>query len=123
MNEQLVAKYMKSLEISREEAIELIRSDEEVDRMTSSKEINSDLTDEQKKATKQARQADRKPTVYKFEKKERKANNSKRELIEVLRKAVNENGGTDVDVTNIEREIVFKYDGVKYKVTLSAPRK
>lgn len=123
MNEQLVAKYMKSLEISREEAIELIRSDEEVDRMTSSKEINSDLTDEQKKATKQARQADRKPTVYKFEKKERKANNSKRELIEVLRKAVNENGGTDVDVTNIEREIVFKYDGVKYKVVLSQPRK
>ena len=30
--------------------------------------------------------------------------------------------GGAVDVTNPERELVFHYNGKKYKITLSAPR-
>lgn len=122
MDEKLIEKFMNNLEISREEAIQLIADDLEVDKMKRTSEIDGDLTAEQRKVKKQASQADRKKTVYKFEKKKRKANDSKRELIEVLQSALEANGCTDIEVTNIEREIVFFSDGAKYKVVLSAPR-
>ena len=39
-------KMMEKLDITEEEAKELIAFDKEVDRMTSLKDVNSDLTDE-----------------------------------------------------------------------------
>lgn len=48
MNEKDIAKQMKALGISRDEAIKLLMEDEEVDRM-SMKELNATLTAEQKK--------------------------------------------------------------------------
>ena len=48
MTEKQIAKMMTTLKISREEAIELIREDEEIDRMSMS-EVTSDLTTEQQK--------------------------------------------------------------------------
>lgn len=123
-NEKLIASHMKTLGISREEAIQLIADDEAVDRMTSAKEIDSDLTDEQRKAKKKASQADRKKTVYKFDtsKRERKANDGKRFLIETVKNALADCGCDNIDVTNIEREIIFFSNGTKYKIVLSAPR-
>ena len=44
-NETLIKKHMETLGISREDAIQLILEDEAVDRMTSVKQIDSDLTD------------------------------------------------------------------------------
>lgn len=125
MNETRIEKMIKTLGISREEAIELIRDDEEVDRMTSTKEIDSDLTEEQKKATKKARQSERTKTVYNFDtsKRKRAENPQKREIIEILRTAVEENGATEVNVTNVEREFEFVKDGIKYRVTMAVPRK
>ena len=117
-------KHMKILNISREEAIELIKEDEKIDKMTSTSEINSDMSVEQVKAAKTARQADRKKTVFNFDvsKREKKANPDKRILIENLRASVQAVGGTDIEVTNLEREMVFKFNNVKYKIVLSAPR-
>lgn len=125
IDEKVIQNHMKSLGITRDEAIDLIKADAEVDKMTSMKEIQSDLTEEQKKASKQARSTGtKKTTVYKFDtsKKVRKANDGKRFLIETIKTAL-ENAGCDgLEVTNIEREIIFHSDGVKYKVVLSAPR-
>lgn len=118
MNEQIEA--MKKLGLSENEIAELLAFDKQVDKMKDS-EVNADLTDEQKQAVKKARQADRTPTVYKFNKRERKANNDKRTLIELLSKAVGE-VAEGVEVTNIEREMIFHFNGVKYKIVLSAPR-
>ena len=42
LNEQLIAKHMATLGISRDEAIQLIEDDRAVDRMTSQKEIEGD---------------------------------------------------------------------------------
>lgn len=125
MNEKLIEKQMKILGISREEAIQLIADDETVDKMTRTADINSDLDKEQIKASKDARKADRKPTVYKFDttKRARKENMGKRGLIEALNSALVSYGCSDIDITNVEREIVFFSDGTKYKLTLSAPRK
>lgn len=124
INEKMIEKHMKILNISREEAIELIKEDEKIDKMTSTSEINSDMSVEQVKAAKTARQADRKKTVFNFDvsKREKKANPDKKILIENLRASVQAVGGTDIEVTNLEREMVFKFNNVKYKIVLSAPR-
>lgn len=124
LNEKTIQKHMNVLHITREEAIELIKEDEKIDKMTSTSEINSDMSVEQVKAAKTARQADRKKTVFNFDvsKREKKANPDKRILIENLRESVQAVGGTDIEVTNPEREMVFKFNNVKYKIVLSAPR-
>lgn len=123
--EGMIQKNMKILGISRQEAVEMIAEDARIDRMTSAKEIDGDLTEEQRKTAKTAKQAGHsKATVYKFDtsKRKRKENLGKRSLVETLRAALEAAGCTDIDVTNVEREIVFHAEGVKYKVTLSAPR-
>lgn len=124
MNENLIKKHMDILNISREEAIELIKEDEAIDKMTSASEINGDMTKEQIQAAKEARKADRKKTVFKFDtsKRPKKENPDKRFLIESLRASVEEVGGTEIEVTNIEREMIFRFNNVKYKIVLSAPR-
>lgn len=126
-DEKLIAKHINILGITREEAIALIEEDKRIDRMTM-KEVTADLTDEQKKTVKKATQADRKPTVYQFQKRERKANDDKRFLIDLFNSAIvnSDDKGfgelPQVEIINQEREIVFQYNGKKYKLTLSAPR-
>jgi hypothetical protein len=119
MDEKLIQKHMSILGISREEAIQLIEDDKRIDKG----EKLFELTPEQKQASKKARQADRKPTVYKFDtsKRKRPANENKRLLIETLKNAV-EDIGASVEVTNIEREMVLMLNDTKYKIVLSAPR-
>ena len=80
---------------------------------------------EQIKASKEARTADRKPTVYKFDtsKRKRAENVGKRGLIETIQNALADYGCDNIEVTNVEREIIFMSDGTKYKIVLSAPRK
>lgn len=115
---------MKALGVTEDEARQILAEDAEVDKMSMT-EVASDMTAEQVEASKKARQADRKPTVYKFEttKKTRPANENKRFLIDTLRTALELAGADDLNVTNIEREIEFLLNGVKFKLTLSQPRK
>ena len=113
-------KALFALGLTEEEVAQVIEDDKRIDKG----EKLFELTAEQEKASKQARQADRKPTVYEFKPRERKANDSKRAIINALvdcAKDLADNG--EVDVTNIEREFLFTANGVKYKVVLSAPRK
>lgn len=120
VNEKLIAKHMASLGISREEAIQLIADDVAIDKGA---KLFS-LTPEQEKESKKARQADRKPTVYNFDtsKRKRTENTDKRFLIDSLQASLQEVGVNDVEVTNPEREMIFHFNGVKYKIVLSAPR-
>lgn len=108
------------LGMTKAEAEAVLADDKDIDR---GKKKDFDLTKEQIKATREYRQAERKPTVYDFSKRERKPNEEKRMLIEVLRAAVDGNAGTDIEVTNIERQIDFKFNGTRYRIVLSAPRK
>lgn len=123
--EEMIAKHMNVLGITREEAIQLIADDEEIDRMTRTSDIDGDLTAEQRKSAKKARQADRKPTVYKFDttKRKRAENTGKRFLIDEIKKCLENAGAYSLEVTNPEREIIFMSEGTKYKIVLSAPRK
>ena len=109
---------MKKLGFSDSEIKNVLESDARIDKG----EKLFELTDEQKKAEKEARGTKTKaPTVYNLQKRERKADNDKREIIQCIDDAlcclVD-----DVEVINPEREISFLYNDKRYKVVLSAPR-
>lgn len=112
-----IADLMKKLDISEAEAIELLEADKQIDRG----EQLFELSAEQKKVEKKMRQADRTKTVYQFQKRERKPNQAKRDLIQILAATLRESAET-LEITNIERQIDFSVDGTKYRIVLSAPR-
>lgn len=117
--DEKITKLMKNLDLTEEEARQLIEDDKRIDKG----EKLFSLTDEQEKASKKARNttAKKQPTAYKFEKRERKSDNVKRELVKILQNALAEQV-TDLEIINPEREFSFKFDGKKYKIVLSAPR-
>ena len=125
-----VAKLMRTLGISKDEAIALMDADKRIDKG----EKLFELSAEQEKASKKARQVSRAPTVYKLDNKDgkrsKKADNDKRFLIDAFVWALTtdiEHSGDNVcaenvNIINPERELTFTYNGKKYKVVLSAPR-
>ena len=118
-----MVRIMEGLKCSAEEAREIIKADKEIDRGGNP----FPLTAEQEKASKDARQADRKPTVYKLDntngKRSKKADEVKAGLIELLSEVVKEQPMcTQMEIINPEREFIFLWGGTKYKVVMSAPR-
>lgn len=131
MDEKKIASLMKHLECTREEAISVLLEDEEVDRM-SMKEVDSDLTAEQKEAKKKATitTGDKKKRAYKFTQRERKPDEVKREIIETIahnldRACCGENLDHPQNITIVkpEKEITFILFGEEYSVTLTKHRK
>lgn len=117
--EQTIQHYMKKLGIDHDEA-EQMWLDEQEDNLP-------ELTEEQKAVEKEMMRADRKKETAP-RKRERKADDDKRFLIEAFVNCVlcdidNAEGNIEVDITNPEREIEFVYNGNKYRLTLSKPRK
>lgn len=113
--EKQIAHLMKTLDLTEAEAREMLADDEAI-------ENGADLfplTAEQEKASKKARSTGTR--TYTFTKRERKADNDKRALIDALVKCVTEfdNGLT---ITNAERQIDFTYNGRAFRIVLSAPR-
>ena len=78
MNEQIEA--MRKLGMSEEEIADVLESDKRIDKGEKLFELDPELEEGAKKA----RQADRKPTAYNFQKRERKADTGKRDLISAL---------------------------------------
>lgn len=121
--EKQIAKLMKSLDITREEAIELIQEDKEVDRMTSAKQWESDLTTEQKKNSKQARQSG-KTTIGQKIHREPKVDNDKREIVGMIINALQQDNQTgEIDIENPQRILNFEFKGRTFRIVLSEPRK
>lgn len=120
--EKRIQELMKSLDLTREEAIELINEDEAVDKMTV-KQAESDLTPEQKKAIKKAKSGAKAVNAYgKTVIRERKADEDKRYLIKLLQDAISQDA-EKVEITNPERQIDFSLNGRRFRIVLSAPRK
>ena len=106
------------LGLSEAEARQVIEDDKRIDKGEDLFPLNA----EQKSTEKKMRQADRKPTVYNFNKRERKSDNDKRFLMDSVLEMLTTNA-TEINVINPEREVEFIYNGRKFKITLSAPRK
>lgn len=118
--EKQIQKLMDLRGYSREEAIQIVLDDEATDKGV----IHPwNLTKEQEKANRKARQVDKSDREKKAPvKRERKADNEKQELINLFIEAL-ENEASDIEVLNKEREVEFIYKERKFKITLSAPRK
>lgn len=118
--EKQIQQFMKSLDLSREEAIDLLLEDLEVDKMKSSKEIESDLTEEQKEGIKQ----NTKERSGKYEKSaealaaEEAKRQAKKSALEALMQAVEV-----AEVVKADKEFIFKVDSVKYRCTITRVRK
>ena len=116
--ENKIQDLMKNLGCDYETAKQVVFDDERIDKG----EKLFEQTAEQKANSKKYRQGDRKPTVYKLDKRERKADADKRQLIALLCASVGEVADNEPTVTNIERQIDFEFRGRKFRVVLSAPR-
>lgn len=114
MDEKKIEKMMKSLGVTRDEAISILRDDDEIDGM-SMKEVTSDLTEEQRKTIKDATKTTSKPREK--VKRERKVDETKKAILEVL-------DGALFDELNIisewetETALHFTYEGAKYDLKL-----
>ena len=112
--ESEIQKMMKNLDLTREEAIQLLQDDED--------DVSVELTTEQKKVVKQMSQGDRKKEEVP-RKRERKADDNKRHLMKLIEIAIGYNPEvTDFELVNVERECLFRYNGELFRLTLAKPR-
>ena len=105
-----------------EEAKDVIKDDYLIDHG----EDPHPLTPEQEKASKEARKLGFRKSSNERKPRTRKEDADKRALIAALQKMLIEEGfapNEEVEVTNIERQIDFKYNDRRFRIVLSAPRK
>lgn len=118
-----VQELAKILDITPEEVLEMLADDERIDRG----EKLFELTPEEQKASKKARQVARSVSTT-TTKRERKADNDKGFLVNLLNNAlVNSDDERftetpQIEITNPERQIDFVFNGRKFRIVLSAPR-
>ncbi len=117
--EERAKKYMKILNVSYDEALQMVIDDDTIDNGGKC-DWEVELTPEQKKIVRKARMADREVKMEKT-KRTRKENPDKQNLIEKFREVL-EVEADELEVLNPEREIAFIYNGTRYKITLSSPR-
>ena len=114
-----IKKLMDKLDLTEEQARQLLEDDKAIDKGAKLFELSA----EQKKAEKAMRQCDRAPTVYKFTKRERKADTAKSDILQLLIAGVRDQSTADqFEVINPEREFIFQFENRKFKVVLSCPR-
>lgn len=119
-----ISNLMKKLDCTAEEAKEIIMDDYDIDHDVKK---DFDLSAEKlKEANKYTKTGTRKvPTAYKFEKRQRKENPTKRSIVAELATFLRENSENaceDVEITNIERMIAFKVGENRYELTLIQKR-
>lgn len=118
-HEKRVDELVDLLGCSIAEAEEIICADARIDKG----EKLFEQTADQKQAEKKMRAVGtRTPTVYKLDKRPRKADEDKRKLIELLAGAVGMVIEGEPTITNVERQIDFEFNGRKFRIVLSAPR-
>lgn len=117
MNEKKIEKIITSLGCSYEQAVQMLKDDEDIEQ---GKKKDWDLNAQQ--LENQRNMINLKPRTHKAERKskERKENPDKRALIEALFDAVK--GEESAQIANAEREITFARNGISYSVTLIAHR-
>lgn len=115
---------MQNLEVTEEQADEILAYDKAVDRGLPTE---YDLPKEkEKQALKMANVGTKKPTIYKFTQRKRKENPQKQEIIAEIFQFLNENASFQVEnleITNKERQIFFKSGENSFEITLTQKRK
>jgi hypothetical protein len=115
----------KKLGYSDAQIEEMLEDDKAVDR---GEELPWDMSkEEHKKAMKYANADEhKKPTVYKFDKRERKENAPKKTIIDAIYAFLVKNDAfspANVEILNKERQISFDFADEKFEITLTQKRK
>ena len=129
MAETQKERIMRVLDVSAEEADEILKADKAIDR---GERVPFDLSHEKEKLAKKFANVNtkkrKKPTVYNLDAKgkARKENPTKASIIAELAKFLTENSENAcemVEITNKERQIAFKIGENAYEMTLVQKRK
>lgn len=124
MDEQKILQFMQKLDLTREEAIDLINEDKKVDKAKMN-EVNSDLTKEQQQVLKKYRQADRKKNAVnaygKAVTRKVKTDDIKIAMIKKLAEFLQEEYG-NATIDNPSKLISFMYNNDKYVLDLKRSR-
>lgn len=115
-----IERIMRGLKCSEAEAIEIAKADKEIDK---GMKMPFDLSAEaEKEAKKYTKTGTRTANGAKTERK-RKENPTKGAIIAEIAQFLAENGYENVEITNKERQIIFKTAGNVYELTLVQKRK
>lgn len=109
---------MKNLQITREEALEIIADDMEIDKGAKMFELSTD----QKKVSKQARLTGTTETEKPRAKREKKVDADKHDIFQTINEAMTDIAD-NVEVLTQDRELMVYYNDRKFKIVLSVPRK
>ena len=115
-SEKEIEKQMKANHCTRQEALEILQWDYEIDHGNTE---NGALTKEQKAMVRTLTKADKNPLKKRTVKRERKVNENKKALIEKIAQALAETENLSVKT---ETEISFTYNGKSYSVKLTEHR-
>lgn len=120
----------KTLDISYDEAKEILEEDKKIDKMTKSEEINSDLNADQKKAIKKYTNVGRGKSVDgvnaygKKTKRTIKADEVKQFVIRLIADTLENYDQVEmVTITNIQKTITFKIGDDDFEIDLKRKRK
>ena len=112
---------LMNLGMSAEDAEDVLTADDEIDKGKKLFELSAEGKEAEKKYKNCGVRTVKSPYGQKLQK-EKKVDTDKRFLVDILIDTIEQNCGK-VEVINAEREIEFKYNDRKFKITLSAPRK
>lgn len=114
LNETEVNLMMQKLQISREEAIQLLEDDYN--------DVTEELTPEQQRVAQSMMRADTKAGIVR--KRKMKVNEVRRFIMQEFANCVSQfvEDPSQVEITNSEREMTFVYQNETYKIVLSKPR-
>ena len=125
-NEQ-ITRIMNGLKCSEQEAQEIYEYDCAIDKAKVKDRLEYDISLEAEKiAQKFAHTGTKKPTIYQFNKRERKENATKAGIIAEIAKFLEEMSDfatESVEITNKERQIAFKIGENAFEITLVQKRK
>lgn len=113
-----LSRLMEVLGVSEEEAQEIQQTDREIDRGANP----FPLTPEEEKASKEARITAGDKTKRKATERPKKVDTDKRAIINAIDETICGIADQASEITNPEKEIIFHFNGRKFKITLSAPR-
>ena len=129
MNDK-IAQIAKTLDISYEEAKEMLEEDKAIDRMTKTEDINSDLDASQKKTIKKYTNVGRGKSVDgvnaygKKTKRTIKTDEVKQSIITLIAETLqNYAQAEDVNITNVQKTIAFKIGADDFEIDLKRKRK
>ena len=119
MADSQIERIMRGLKCTEAEAIEIAKADKEIDKGA---KMSFDLSaDAEKVAKKYAKTGTRSTTGAKIERKH-KDNPTKGAIIAEIAQFLAEKGYESVEITNKERQIIFKTNGNDYELTLVQKR-